>query len=173
MSKIIKNFGFTLVELITVIGLLAIMVIYITSEFASSQDAAKISLARSFLLKSFPSAISSHLLSNGGCVFGTNTTAVGNELLNRGVAAGTPWKPGSQLAANRGDTSYTIWSAISASVSGSDSVSRKVLQVTYPLENASNPVMAGDEIVKSLTGKPGILSVLNTAGTLTINYLCS
>ncbi len=163
--------GFTLVELITVIGLLAVMVIYITSEFAQSQDAAKVSLSRSFLLKSFPAAISSHLLSNGGCNFSaTDTTNSGNDLLSRGVAAGTPWQPGSQIVANKGQVAYTIWSAISTT----DAVStRKVLRVTYPLTNASNPTVAGTEIANALTGKPGILHISNSAGILTIDYLCS
>lgn len=106
-----KAGGFTLIELITVIGILAIMSLFIFQEFGGASDDAKYGVAQTVLLKNFPMAISRVYGRTGTCL---NLTAI--NLQDRGMNPQTPWGE--------------VWTVAAAT---EDRVT-----ITYPMNSATN-----------------------------------
>ena len=124
-----KQSGFTLVELITVVSLLALLTIFVAREMGQSADGVKVNLVAATLINSVPAALISHKAANAGnCLTGL----VHGELILRGVPARTPW----------GTANWTATYAIA----------NRLLTVNYPLTGVANLTTVGTALVTLLTG---------------------
>ncbi len=174
-----RQAGFTLVELITVVSLVALLVVYITVELGQSNDDAKVAMTTAFILGSIPKAASSYKARNfGSCALiddateytasgatypaaagaGTENpvaTAAKKNLVERGLYQKTPWDD--------------YWS-----VTYTDTT--RLLTVSIPTTGSDNPTQAARDIIKNVTGKPQIDTVTdyNSASDVVIvTYHCS
>lgn len=170
-----KSKGFTLVELIAVVGIISMIAIYITIEINQSSDDAKIGIATAFLVSNVPNALSSyrarHLgscrgiddnIANGETVptLTTGDSAQGanafvkQRLMKRGLADTTPWDD--------------FWS-----VTYSDT--NREVTLTYPIPGTNAQFIAND-LEANLAGQGQIISTTFTTGTpgsLAVVYNCS
>lgn len=101
-----RNAGFTLVELVTVVTIMAIIAAYITVRLGGTTDDAKLGIARTVLLKDIPEAIlgyqSRHGMTCGTLAdITTNATelsttdgSIANTFVDFGANAETPWGDG-------------------------------------------------------------------------------
>ena len=166
-----KQAGFTLVELIAVVGIISMIAIYITIEINQSSDDAKVGLATAFLVSNVPNALSSyrarHLgscLGIAGPVDGSENLKVLNEgdnlgstplkqrLLKRGLADATPWGDYWNIAYDSGTREVTL---------------------TYPVPGTNSKAMIAD-IVENLATQGQVVSAESeTDGAITVVYNCS
>lgn len=172
-----RQAGFTLVELITVVSLVALLVVYITVELGQSNDDAKVAMTTSFILGSVPKAASSYKARNfGSCADIDNDTAYGNSytgdtdpypgteddvstakknLVARGVYQKTPW-----------DNYWTV---------DFDEDTREI-ELTIPTGGSDDPEQAARDIIKNVTGKPQIDTVTAFSDgdvQVVVTYHCS
>lgn len=139
--------GFTLMEVVVAIAVVALLAAAILPGLLQNRDDAKYSIALDQLKMKFTSAIARQLTKTDGCAPANFTTA---KLIERGVAAETPWGEPWQ-----------------ASVTGSQVI------VTYPVASAANPAETGADINAALTGFGGVDAVSYTAPNLTIAFRCN
>ena len=78
--------GFTLIELVTVIGILAVMSLFIFRQFGAASNDTKFGIAQTVILKDVPTAISNVVMRTGSC--GGVTF---RRLMQNGVPAKNPW----------------------------------------------------------------------------------
>ena len=162
------NKGFTLVELIAVVGIISMIAVYITIEINRSSDDAKIGIATAFLTSNVPSAISSYRARHlGSCknievdpedteiLPTTDDTDASNEklrLMDRGLAAETPWDD--------------YWSA-------TWDLDERTITIGFPIPGANAEAIQID-LLSNLNGKSQIVSAEAVdGGGLTIVYSCS
>lgn len=85
--------GFSLIELIVVIGLISLMAAFLIADFGKSSDDAKLGLLNSVILKSTPEAVGRFVAVHGTCNGITATAAATNSnLSDYGMPASTPWQ---------------------------------------------------------------------------------
>lgn len=147
-----KYTGFTLIELITVISIIAMMAAFIAMKLGGSNDDTKVALSRTILLKDVPQAILTYMARHGGSCFAlantTNhpvgasvvgaaagTTTVAEELVESGMNAMTPWEE--------------LWYA------GYNHANR-MITVYYPVLGSRDIGRALDDLVASLNGTDSI-----------------
>ena len=167
-----KSKGFTLVELIAVVGIISMIAIYITIEINQSSDDAKIGIATAFLVSNVPNALSSYRARHLGSCRGIDDDIATDEtvpaldtdddqsganaqvkqrLMKRGLADTTPWDD--------------FW------VVEYDDTNREVT-LTYPIPGTNAQFMASD-IEANLAGQGQIVSSSYADGELSIIYNCS
>ena len=169
-----KNTGFTMVELIIVVGILAVLIVYLVSDFGLKGDDAKSAVVRNILSKDIPAALSTFAYQNNGCVspvgrdlLVTNDNAepytdenTGYKiLLDNGVPAGTPWV-GVGTAFDYTED-HAIWTA---EFTPATTTSSGYLDVTYPLLGSGNPEAIQTIIANALQGSPDVHSVNGATG---------
>lgn len=160
--------GFTLVELIAVVGIISMIAIYITIEINQSSDDAKIGIATAFLVSNVPNALSSYRARHlGSCreIKGNVNDAenlpdvnvededsnIKRRLMKRGLADTTPW-----------DDFWTV---------AFDDDARTVT-LTYPIPGTNADLLAED-LQANLAGQGQIVSAAYADGELTVVYNCS
>lgn len=165
-----KEQGFTLVELIVVVAIIAMIAIYVTIEINQSNDDAKLALATAFLASSMPNAISSYRARNlGSCrnigdnaedtenlpslPAGDTGSALKQRLVKRGLAPTTPWDG--------------FWNATT------DTSDTSIITVTYPVPSSDQMADARADLTANLEKITQVLSVNNTGTDITVTYSCS
>ncbi len=86
-----KQAGFTLIELITVVSMLALLTIFVAREMGQSSDDIKKNLVVTALVSSFPAAIASFKGANFGNCVASGTDITLTDLAARGVPLNSPW----------------------------------------------------------------------------------
>ncbi|PCJ34059.1 MAG: hypothetical protein COA99_15015 [Moraxellaceae bacterium] len=130
-----KQSGFTLVELITVVSLLALLTIFVAREMGQSADGVKVNLVAATLMSSVPAAIVSHKAANvGNCTIGVNAA----ELISRGVPALSPWGTAG-------------WGVVYVPAT-------RLLTVNYPLTGVANLGTVGPALATLLSGNAAFVN---------------
>ncbi len=144
-----KQKGFTLVELVIVLAVLAVIIGVMTAGMFQSQEDAKIQAARTQIMKDFPSGIMRIRTMANTC------TAVDTAKLQaRGLPATTVWG--------------TTWTVTGATTSG--------VTVAYPTALSDTTILAdvASGIPKYPADPSSNITTITAAGqTLTINYRCN
>lgn len=144
MSK--SQRGFTLVELVIVLGVLALLLMVLSTGLFQSKEDAKVQSAQTQLLKDFPSAITRIVTMTNKC---DNTSLTVQKLVDRGVnpntVFGTPW---------------TI------STSGGNTVT-----VTYPLDLQDTTLATS--MLSAIQAAPNVKSATGTTTQVAVTYRCN
>lgn len=143
--------GFTLVELITVVAIIALLVVYITVEIGTTNDDAKVGISNTFFLGNVPAALGSYKSRHANScsawgATGVTPATVRADLVARGLIESTPWQ--------------TPWSA------AYDNANRRLI-ITFPTDRSDNPGAAASDIASSLITKPQVYAVRLVATTAT------
>jgi len=141
-----KQAGFTLVELVVVLAILAIIIAVMSGGLFQSKEDAKVQAVKTQLLKDFPSGITRLVTMSNKC---SNTTITYDKLVERGAPAETVF----------GGT----WSV---TTSGGNTAT-----VTYPLDLQDTDLATA--LKDSLTGAPNIKSVSSTSSQIVVAYRCN
>lgn len=141
-----KQGGFTLVELVVVLAILALIIGVMSSGLFQSKEDAKVQAAKTQLLKDFPSGITRLVTMANKC---NNTTITYDKLVERGAPAETVF----------GGT----WSV---TTSGGNTAT-----VTYPLDLQDTELATG--LKDSLTEAPNVKSVSGTSAQIVVAYRCN
>ena len=168
-----KQTGFTLVELIVVVGLISMIAIYITIEINQSSDDAKVGIVTAFLVSNVPNAIASYRARNlGTCkdLDAAPTTgdsslsglsgdeAVKAHLVLRGLSPNTPW----------GEE----WSAKYNTADGGGEA--LTVTITYPIGGANSDDMKSS-IVANIQDQGKVMDVDGDGSDndIAVTYNCS
>ncbi|OUS03190.1 hypothetical protein A9Q81_07305 [Gammaproteobacteria bacterium 42_54_T18] len=144
-----KQTGFTLVELITVVSMLALLTIFVAREMGQSSNGMKVKLVEKVLISNVPNAIAAHRLENNdNCLAGLDEDTLGAV----GVPNLTPWG--------------TAWNA-------SYAIATRTVTVLYDLTGTSNIDTVGAALVLRLAGNSAF-SADPTYGSdvITATYPC-
>ncbi|KQW19944.1 MULTISPECIES: prepilin-type N-terminal cleavage/methylation domain-containing protein [Pseudomonas] len=141
-----KQGGFTLVELVVVLAILALIIGVMSSGLFQSKEDAKVQAAKTQLLKDFPSGITRLVTMSNKC---NNTTITYDKLVERGAPAETVF----------GGT----WSV---TTSGGNTAT-----VTYPLDLQDTELATA--LKDSLTAAPNVKSVSGTSAQIVVAYRCN
>jgi len=149
-----KQSGFTLVELITVVSMLALLTVFVARELGQSSDDVKLNLAGTALISAIPAAVASYKARN----FGNCNGITKADLVARAAYGQTPWGVDWTL------TAYTA---------NSDE-----LEIVYPLTGSSDPETAatgsGATLAGLLAGNP-VFSAdpIYSTPSITAKYTCT
>tara|TARA_R110002124_G_scaffold128157_15_gene288682 strand:+ start:6681 stop:7193 length:513 start_codon:yes stop_codon:yes gene_type:complete len=144
-----KQKGFTLLEVVVVMAIIAILVAATAGGLFTAKDDAKVGAAKTQLMKDFPSAITRILTINNLCT-GITTAKIQDRGISSTTVFGTTWSVTG--ASNSGVTiSYPTTITDAATLS---SVASSI--PTYPSDRSSN-----------------INSISASASTLTVSYRCN
>lgn len=138
--------GFTLVELVVVLAILALIIGVMSAGLFQSKEDAKVQAAKNQLLKDFPSAITRLVTMTNKC----NATTIDKPKM---VARGAP-------------AETVFGSAWTVTTAGGNSVS-----VTYPLDLQDTALATS--LRDSLVGAPNVLSATGTAAQVVVAYRCN
>ncbi|MPQ69297.1 type II secretion system protein [Pseudomonas sp. MWU12-2323] len=138
--------GFTLVELVVVLSILAVIIAVMSSGLFQSKEDAKVQAVKTQLLKDFPNGITQLVTMGNTC---DNTTVTYARMVTRGVPALTVFG--------------SVWSI---TTSGGNTAT-----VTYPLD-LSDTTLATD-LQTAMSTAPNVASVSGSATQIVINYRCN
>lgn len=138
--------GFTLIELMIVLAILALLAGALYNGLFQSKEDAKVQTARTQLLKDFPTGITRLVTMSNKC---TNTTITRDKLIERGLPSETVF----------GGT----WSV---TTSGGNTAT-----VTYPLD-LEDTALATD-LRTALTSAPNVKAVTGTTTSIAVSYRCN
>lgn len=141
-----KQGGFTLVELVIVLAILALFILVLSSGLFQSKEDSKVQAVKTQLLKDFPSAITRLVTMSNKC---NNTTITYDKLVERGVASETVF----------GGT----WSVTTA---GGNTAT-----VTYPLDLQDTNLAT--ELKDSVAVANNVKSVTATSSQIVVAYRCN
>lgn len=141
-----KQGGFTLVELVIVLAILALFILVLSAGLFQSKEDSKVQAVKTQLLKDFPSAITRLVTMSNKC---NNTTITYDKLVERGVAAETVF----------GGT----WSVTTA---GGNTAT-----VTYPLDLQDTNLAT--ELKDSVAEANNVKSVTATSSQIVVAYRCN
>lgn len=141
-----KQKGFTLVELIIVMAVIAILMFVLMPGLFQSKEDAKIQGVKTQLLKDFPGGITRLVTMTNKC---TKTTITYDKLVERGMQPETVFGQKWTVTTAGGNTAT----------------------VTYPLD-LDDPALATD-LKTALTGAPNVKSVTSTAAQIVVAYRCN
>lgn len=170
-----KSQGFTLVELIAVVGIISMIAIYITIEINQSSDDAKIGIATAFLVSNMPSALSSFRARHLGSCRGIDDAIADGEVVTALAADDTSTGAAifvKQRLTKRGLADTTPWDDYW--IAAYDDGTREVT-LSYPIPGTNAAFIAAD-VQANLAGQGQIISTLYTDGTpgiLAVVYNCS
>lgn len=138
--------GFTLVELVVVLAILALIIGVMSSGLFQSKEDAKVQAAKTQLLKDFPSAITRLVTMSNKC---NNTTITFDKMVERGAPEET-----------------VFGGAWTVSTSGGNTAT-----VTYPLDLQDTGLATS--LKDSLTTAPNVKSVTGTTAQVVVAYRCN
>lgn len=141
-----KQGGFTLVELVVVLAILALIIGVMSTGLFQSKEDAKVQAAKTQLLKDFPSGITRLVTMSNKC---NSTTITYDKLVERGAPAETVF----------GGT----WSV---TTSGGNTAT-----VTYPLDLQDTDLAT--DLKDSLNDAPNVKSVSGTTAQIVVAYRCN
>lgn len=167
-----KQSGFTLVELIVVVGLISMIAIYITIEINQSSDDAKVGIATAFLVSNVPSAISSYRARHMGTCAGISSEALNpNEVLDSVVldSGDVDQTNLKKRLVKRGLSSQTPWGQYWTT---SYDATTLVLTITYPVPGADALNMSND-IKENIESQGKVAKITVNNNTLSVEYNCA
>ncbi|HBO7920216.1 type II secretion system protein [Pseudomonas aeruginosa] len=138
--------GFTLVELVVVLAILALIIGVMSSGLFQSKEDAKVQAAKTQLLKDFPSAITRLVTMSNKC---NNTTITHDKMVERGAPEETVFGGAWTVATSGGNTAT----------------------VTYPLD-LQDTALATD-LKDSLATAPNVKSATGTTAQVVVAYRCN
>jgi prepilin-type N-terminal cleavage/methylation domain-containing protein len=138
--------GFTLVELVVVMAILALIISVMSTGLFQSKEDAKVQLARTQLLKDFPSAITRIVTMTNKC---SNTTIDQSKLVARGAPAETVF-----------GSTWTV------STGGGNTVT-----ITYPLDLEDTTLSTS--LKDALLLSPNVKTATSTTSQVAITYRCN
>src|SRR5690606_13851976 len=144
-----RHQGFTLVELITVVAIIALLVVYISVEIGTTNDDAKVGISNTFFLGNVPAALGSYKSrhANSCSAWAATGADVRGDLIARGSIDTTPWQ--------------TDWSA------AYDAAARRLI-ITFPTDRSDDPAAAASDIASSLITKPQVYAVRHATAVTTV-----
>lgn len=138
--------GFTLVELVIVLAILALIIGVMSSGLFQSQEDAKVQAAKTQLVKDFPSAITRLVTMSNKC----DTSSISYEkMVDRGAPKETVFGIAWTVATSSGNT----------------------VTVTYPLDLEDTDLATS--LKESLETAPNIKSVTGTTAQVVVSYRCN
>lgn len=138
--------GFTLVELVIVLAILALIIGVMSSGLFQSQEDAKVQAAKTQLVKDFPSAITRLVTMSNKC----NTSSISYEkMVDRGAPKETVFGSAWTVATSSGNT----------------------VTVTYPLDLEDTDLATS--LKETLENAPNIKSVTGTTAQVVVSYRCN
>lgn len=138
--------GFTLVELVVVLAILALIIGVMSSGLFQSKEDAKVQAAKTQLLKDFPSAITRLVTMSNKC---NNTTITFDKMVERGAPEET-----------------VFGGAWTVSTAGGNTAT-----VTYPLDLQDTGLAT--RLKDSLATAPNVKSVTGTTAQVVVAYRCN
>jgi len=138
--------GFTLVELVVVMAILALIIAVMSSDLFQSKEDAKVQAARTQLTKDFPSAITRILTMTNLC---SSTTIDKAKLVARGAPAQTVFGLAWAVSTSAGNT----------------------VTITYPLD--LDDTTLATSLKDALTLSPNVKSVTSTSSQVVVSYRCN
>lgn len=138
--------GFTLVELVIVLAILALIIAVMSSGLFQSREDSKVQAAKTQLLKDFPSAITRLVTMSNKC---NSTTITQPKLIDRGAPKET-----------------VFGSAWTVTTTGGNTVT-----VTYPLDLQDTTLATS--LRDSLVTAPNVKSATGTATQVVVAYRCN
>ena len=150
LAKQDQQKGFTLVELITVVAIIALLVVYITVEIGTTNDDAKVGISNTFFLGNVPAAIGAYKSRHANTcnsLNGLTAAQVTQQLIARGLISMTPWQDN--------------WTA------AYDGALRRLI-ITFPTTASDNAADAANDIVSSLITAPQVHAVYAQVGAAVV-----
>ena len=138
--------GFTLVELVVVLAILALIIGVMSSGLFQSKEDAKVQAAKTQLLKDFPSAITRLVTMSNKC---NNTTITQAKLIERGAPEETVFGGAWTVTTSGGNTAT----------------------VTYPLDLQDTALATS--LKDSLVTAPNVKSATGTTTQVVVAYRCN
>lgn len=138
--------GFTLVELVIVLAILALIIAVMSSGLFQSREDSKVQAAKTQLLKDFPSAITRLVTMSNKC---NNTTITYAKMVERGAPKETVFGRAWTVATSGGNT----------------------VTVTYPLDLQDTTLATS--LKDSLVTSPNVKSATGTATQVVVAYRCN
>jgi prepilin-type N-terminal cleavage/methylation domain-containing protein len=138
--------GFTLVELVVVLAILALIIGVMSSGLFQSKEDAKVQAAKTQLLKDFPSAITRLVTMSNKC---NNTTITRDKMVERGAPEETVFGGAWTVTTTGGNTAT----------------------VTYPLDLQDTTLATS--LKDSLATAPNVKSATGTTAQVVIAYRCN
>lgn len=138
--------GFTLVELVVVLAILALIIGVMSSGLFQSKEDAKVQAAKTQLLKDFPSAITRLVTMSNKC---NNTTITQAKLIERGAPEETVFGGAWTVTTSGGNTAT----------------------VTYPLDLQDTSLATS--LKDSLVTAPNVKSATGTTTQVVVAYRCN
>ncbi|NVL48618.1 type II secretion system protein [Pseudomonas syringae pv. actinidiae] len=141
-----KQKGFTLVELVVVMAVIAILMYVLMPGLFQSKEDAKVQGVKTQLLKDFPGGITRLVTMSNKC---NNTTITYDKLVERGLPAQTVFGSTWSITTSAGNTAT----------------------VTYPLDLDDPDLATG--LKDALTGAANVKSVSATSAQIVVAYRCN
>ncbi|WP_121498436.1 prepilin-type N-terminal cleavage/methylation domain-containing protein [Pseudomonas aeruginosa] len=138
--------GFTLVELVVVLAILALIIGVMSSGLFQSKEDAKVQAAKTQLLKDFPSAITRLVTMSNKC---NNTTITRDKMVDRGAPEETVFGGAWTVTTTGGNTAT----------------------VTYPLDLEDTTLATS--LKESLETAPNVKSATGTTAQVVVAYRCN
>ena len=191
VNKYKRQSGFTLVELITVVALIALMSVYISVQISRSTDDAKVGLAVTFMLSTMPAAIASYKARNLGQCTGIGDVAIlpdnvtipkGDTNMGTASTAVDASYDATTVKLNlflRGATNLTPWGDPWSAVYNSPTVGTtvttdgsKVVIITFPTTGSDDPGQTAIDLAALLDTKAQIVDATSSALGVAVTFSC-
>lgn len=128
--------GFTLIELVTVIGILAVMSLFVFRQFGDASNDSKYGITQTILLKDAPAAIAGVVLRLGSCSKITSTRLIENGLKDKN-AWGDQWYVDDDSASGTED-SVTINYIVKTATDAAD-MAEAIMTIGGPVDDNAGP----------------------------------